>query len=69
MLEEIAGSLNNAVDREAGWFTVNDVPSDLLHKQVREGLEKQVADGKLEKAKGYDRGHVVNCYRKCKDTH
>ena len=65
LLQEIADSIGSrGVDREAGWFTVNDVPSELNHGRVRAALEKQVEEGKLEKAKGYDQGHVVNCYRK-----
>ncbi len=66
MLEEIADSLApKTVDREAGWFTANDVRGNLTQKHARNALEKQVEEGKLEKAKAYDRGHVVNCYKKC----
>jgi hypothetical protein len=68
LLQEIADSLApNTVDREGGWFTVEDVPSDLSHKKVRRGLEKQVEEGLLEKAKAYDGGRIVNCYRRVMD--
>ncbi len=65
LLQEIADSLApKTVDREGGWFTANDVRGNLTQKQARNGLEKQVEDGTLEKAKANDRGHTVNCYRK-----
>ncbi len=66
LLQEIADSLApKTVDREAGWFTVADVRGNLTHKQALNALEKQVEEGILEKAKAYDQGRVVNCYRKC----
>ncbi len=65
LIKEIADSLApKTVDREGGWFTVEDVRGDLTQKKARNALEKQVEAGLLEKAKAYDADRSVNCYRK-----
>jgi hypothetical protein len=65
LIQEIADSLApKTVDREGGWFTAEDVRGDLTQKQARRALEKEVEAGVYEKAKAFDKGHVVNVYRK-----
>ncbi len=65
MLEEIADSIApRGVDREAGWFTAEDVRGNLTQRWARNALDKQVEAGILEKTRAYDRGRISNCYRK-----
>lgn len=69
MLDEIAASISRPeVNREDGWFTVNDVfgRSNMSRDAIFKNLEKRVKAGELEKMKAYDStvNLLMNCYRK-----
>ena len=69
MLDEIAASISKPeIDREAGWFTINDVKSrvSLSRRSIAVNLRDRIEAGEMEKTQCYDPAikRVVSCYRK-----
>ena len=69
MLDEIAASIAKPeIDREAGWFTINDVKRrvKMSRRSIAVNLEDRIEAGEMEKIQCYEPAsrRVMSCYRK-----